>query len=157
MPIYRRKLKLTKKFFRYNSENKLEDSYVDYYKSSKVKYDEDIEDSFGNLIKETYEEEAYFTITDTITKLNFLTQILKNELVENLTKGDIYILRNLIFAGHGFTFRDKKLRSYFDRHSWYMPIYSDVRKDLTKIEKNNIDILLRYEQNAKEYYDVFGR
>jgi hypothetical protein len=157
VPIYRRKLKLTKKFFKYNSENSLEDSYVDYYKMGKVKYDDDVEDSLGNITKETYEEDSYFTTTDTVTKLNPSTQIFKKELVENLTKGDIYILRNLIFARHGFTFKDKKLRSYFDKHSWYMPIYSDVKKDLTVIEKNNIDLLLRYEQNAIEYYDVFGR
>ena len=39
---------------------------------------------------------------------------LKKELVENLSKGDVFILRNLIFARHGFAFRDQNLRSFFD-------------------------------------------
>jgi 3'-phosphoadenosine 5'-phosphosulfate sulfotransferase len=38
-----------------------------------------------------------------------------------------------------------------------MPVFSDVTKDLTEIEKKNIALLLRYEENAKEYYDHFGR
>lgn len=155
--INKRKLELSKKIFEYNPNNKIEDRFVDFHKSAIKKVEYDSEDSVGNPIKQSYDDEQYFTTTDTIFKINPSTEILKKELVENLSKGDVFILRNLIFARHGFAFRDKTLRGFFDYHSWYMPVFSDVTKDLTKIEKENVALLLRYEENAKEYYDHFGR
>lgn len=155
--IYKRKLTLQKRMFEYNPNNKIEDRFVDFHKSTMKKVEYDSEDSAGNPIKEFYEDEQYYTTTDTIYKINPSTEVLKKDLVENLSKGDIFILRNLIFARHGFAFRDKNLRSFFDYHSWYMPVYSDVTDELSDIEKKNIELLLRYEQNAKEYYDHFGR
>lgn len=155
--INQRKLSLFKKIFEYNPNNKIENRFVDYHKKTIKKVEYDSEDSVGNPIKETYEDEQYYTTTPTIFHINPSTEILKKELVENLSKGDVFILRNLIFARHGFAFRDKTLRSFFDYHSWYMPVFSDVTKDLTKIEKDNVALLFRYEENAKEYYDHFGR
>lgn len=155
--VNKRKLSLTKKIFEYNPNNKIEDRFVDFHKSTIKKVEYDSEDSVGNPIKESYDDEQYYTTTDTIYHINPSTEILKKELVENLSKGDVFILRNLIFARHGFAFRDQMLRSFFDYHSWYMPVYSDVTKDLTDIEKKNVALLLRYEENAKEYYDHFGR
>jgi hypothetical protein len=159
VPIYSRKLILEKKFFVYNPENNLEDQFIDYEnsKSEEVEYESESEDSLGNPIMEKGVFDEYYTTTSAVDSLNPSKQLFKKELVENLSKADIYILRNLIFARHGFTFRDRKLREYFDNHSWYMPIYSDVKNELTPVEKKNIDLLLRYEQNAKEYYDTFGR
>jgi hypothetical protein len=155
--ISHRKLNLSKKIFEYNPNHMIEDRFVDYHKKTIKKVEYDSEDSVGNPIKEIYEDEQYYTTTDTVFKINPSTEILKKELVENLSKGDVFILRNLIFARHGFAFRDKTLRSFFDYHSWYMPVFSDVTKELTDIEKKNINLLLRYEENAKEYYDHFGR
>lgn len=155
--VHRRKLKLTKKIFEYNPNHKIEDRFVDYHKSAIKKIEYETEDSLGNTIKDSYDDEQYFTTTDTIFSINPSTELLKKDLVENLSKGDVFVLRNLIFARHGFAFRDKMLRSFFDYHSWYMPVFSDVTKDLTEIEKKNIALLLRYEENAKEYYDHFGR
>lgn len=155
--ISKRKLKLSKRMFTYNPNNKIEDRFVDFHKTTIKKVEYDSEDSVGNPIKESYDDEQYYTTTDIVYHINPSTEILKKELVENLSKGDVFILRNLIFARHGFAFRDKTLRGFFDYHSWYMPVYSDVTKDLTDIEKKNVALLLRYEQNAKEYYDHFGR
>ena len=74
-----------------------------------------------------------------------------------VTASKLKILRNSIFARHGFAFRDKQLRMYFEQFNWYMPVFGDVKDELTEIEKENIDLLLRYEKNAEEYYDTFGR
>lgn len=157
VPIYSRKLSLKKQFFVYNPENKLEEQFVDYENTKTVESEYESEDSLGNPIMEKYRNDEFYTTTEAVDTLNPSKEIIKKELVENLSKADIYILRNLIFARHGFTFRDRKLREYFDNHSWYMPVFSDVKNELTTIEKKNIDLLLRYEQNAKEYYDTFGR
>ncbi|MES2543824.1 MAG: YARHG domain-containing protein [Bacteroidota bacterium] len=151
------KLKLTKKIFTYNQNNNVERHYVDFQKSIIKKIEYEAEDSIGNPIKEVYDDEQFYTTTDTLYSINPSTELLKKELVENLSKGDVFILRNLIFARHGYVFKDKTLRRFFDFHSWYMPVFFDVNKDLTKIEKKNVALLLRYEQNAKEYYQHFGR
>ena len=155
--VVQRKLSLTKKFFVYNPKNKLTFVYTDEDKFH-VRNDTFTDvDSLGNETIDTYDEYEYFSTTEAIFSINPSTELLKKEFVENLSKGDIFILRNLIFARHGFSFRDKMLRSYFDNVDWYMPVFSDVTKELTNVEKKNIALLLRYEENAKEYYDVFGR
>lgn len=155
--VSKRKLELSKRIFEYNPNNKIEGRFVDYHKKTIKKIEYDTEDSVGNPIKETYEDEQFYTTTEMVYQINPSTELLKKELVENLSKGDVFVLRNLIFARHGFAFRDKMLRGFFDYHSWYMPVFSDVTKDLTEIEKKNVALLLRYEENAKEYYDHFGR
>ncbi len=157
VPLYAKKLQLYKKFFKYNPDSKLNDRYSDYTKHKTVEKTYEEEDSIGNIRIRKYEDNAIFTTTRAVDSINPSKILLTKEVVENLSKGDIYIMRNLIFARHGFSFREKRLRSFFDDQDWYMPVFSDVKKNLTEIEKKNIDLLLRYEQNAKEYYDVFGR
>ena len=74
-----------------------------------------------------------------------------------MKRGDIYILRNTIYARHGYSFKYRPLRVFFDKQSWYIPMNTNIKDDFTEIEKQNIKLLLRYEKNAKEYYDSFGR
>jgi YARHG domain len=143
--------------FKYDPNVALQGQYVDYQKTTEKKIEYEIEDSIGNPIKMFVNDQQYFTTTDTIQSINPSTVILSKELVENLSKGDIHVLRNFIFAKHGYAFKDKKLRQFFDWQSWYMPIFADVSKDLTEIELKNVDLLSRYETNAKEYYRHFGR
>ena len=50
------------------------------------------------------------------------------------------------------------MRYFFDSNiDWYIPISTDVRAELTELEKENIDLLKRYEEHAEQYYDHFGR
>jgi pyridoxine 5'-phosphate synthase PdxJ len=73
-------------------------------------------------------------------------------------KGDLEVLRNSIYARHGYSFRNRKMRYIFDNYTeWYMPVSLNVEKELTEIEKKNIDLLKRYENHAAKYYDEFGR
>ncbi|WP_299259234.1 YARHG domain-containing protein [uncultured Aquimarina sp.] len=93
-----------------------------------------------------------------IGKLNASTEELTNQGIENLNKGELEVLRNLIYARHGYSFKNRKMRYFFDNHiDWYIPISTDVRSQLTDLEKKNIDLIKRYEQHAERYYDYFGR
>jgi hypothetical protein len=74
-----------------------------------------------------------------------------------MKKADLFVLRNAIYARHGYSFKNQQLRAYFDQQPWYIPISTDIKSELTPIEKQNIALLMRYENNAKEYYDAFGR
>jgi hypothetical protein len=40
---------------------------------------------------------------------------------------------------------------------WYVPVRTSIEHELSDTEIKNIELLLRYEEHAKEFYDVFGR
>lgn len=70
-----------------------------------------------------------------------------------LTENDLYgksdwdlrVMRNEIFARHGYIFNKPELRSYFLAQPWYKPINYDVSMFLNRIEKANIEFLKRHE------------
>lgn len=84
-------------------------------------------------------------------------QELKPEDVENMMKEDLVTMRNEIYARHGYCFKKKDMRQYFEQLEWYVPDNVDVRDKLTDIEKKNIEIIKRYEKYAEEYGDEYGR
>lgn len=150
--IPKREYTLLKKQFTYNPDIMLQTrggrSFIDWEKKAKKHY-------YGEDMKEWYEE--FVTATDSIYTINASNKLLTEGEVENLKKGDLYIIRNTIYARHGYSFKNRPLRIFFDAQDWYIPVYTDIKNDFTDIEKKNIQLLLRYEKNAKEYYDSFGR
>jgi hypothetical protein len=85
------------------------------------------------------------------------TRLLKEGDVENYSAGELRIMRNEIYARHGYSFRMKDMRSYFDEQDWYMPVSTDVTSKLTAVEEKNAALIKRYEKYSSEYYDSFGR
>jgi len=150
--IYKRNFGLKKKLFVYDKETTLNNTFYNTDKSKSITITDTIDDEV-----EVYEDTEYFSTTQKLFEKNASNEELTSDFVSNLSKADIFILRNSIFARHGFAFRDKQLRMYFEQFDWYMPVFGNVKDELTEIEKKNIDLLLRYEQNAEEYYDTFGR
>jgi hypothetical protein len=97
-------------------------------------------------------------LTEDVFKFNASSERLKKEDIENMYKGDLEVMRNAIYARHGYSFKNRKMRFIFDNLvHWYMPVSTDIRSDLTDLERKNIDLLKRYEEHADRYYDVFGR
>jgi hypothetical protein len=122
-----------------------------------LQFEEQINYTFvhGTLNSETRMAEL---ITDDITRFNASTQELTTADVENLYRADLEIIRNAIYARHGYSFRNRRVRNFFDsRVDWYMPVTTDVRDKLTELEKKNIELLKRYEDHADRYYDAFSR
>ncbi len=64
-------------------------------------------------------------------------------------KADYRILRNAIFARHGYVFKSADLIEYFSQFSWYNPQYSDVTSRLSSIEKANIATLKKLENGIE--------
>lgn len=62
-----------------------------------------------------------------------------------MTKEDLRIMRNWIYARHGYIFKSRDLKEYFSQYSWYSPRYSDVSSQLSKIEKRNVEFIKRHE------------
>lgn len=107
---------------------------------------------------ETGGEGRYEAVTKKVLKYNASTNKLNKKDIENLYKGDLEIIRNAIYARHGYSFRNRRMRYMFDNFvSWYVPVSIDVRAELTELEKENIALLKRYEDHAGKYYDEFSR
>ncbi|MEO7308974.1 MAG: YARHG domain-containing protein [Chitinophagaceae bacterium] len=147
--IPRRKFILKKVAFAYNPAQELEDyaRFADWGKWVKNKVDPETEGW----------DKSYFTTTEDVIKYNASNRLLTEDEVANLKKGDLYILRNSIYARHGFSFKNRPLRAFFDRQEWYVPITLNIKSYYTVLEKKNIALLLRYEKTARSYYDTFGR
>ena len=85
------------------------------------------------------------------------TRKLTESEVEDKHSDELRLMRNEIYARHGYSFRLKDMREYFDHEDWYMPVSNDVQNTLTKTEWENDILLKRYEKYAKTHYDIYGR
>lgn len=152
--VTERKYSLTKKEFVYNSKLMLPDSleYVDYVGAkTDTTYDE------YEGVTDTLMEAVFRMASDQIFIINASEQKLTEKQLKNLKKIDLEILRNTIYARHGYTFKKKSYRQFFDYVGWYIPQSTDVEKELTQLEKENIALLKRFEKYAEDNYDSFGR
>ena len=77
--------------------------------------------------------------------------------VENLKNEELRMMRNEIYARHGYSFKLADMREHFDKQDWYMPMAIDITSKLTKVEKENAALIKRYEKYSAEFYDGFGR
>lgn len=144
LAVTQRRYKLQRKTFRYNPEatpsprllqrgnNRIYNSYNEYRNKSEA-------------------------LTPDAFKLNASTKELRSADVENMYKRDLEVTRNLIYARHGYSFKNRDMRYLFDQVDWYIPVSTDVTAQLTPLEKRNIELLKRYENHAESYYDRFGR
>jgi hypothetical protein len=153
-PIWEREYTLTKQPFKYNPKLMLpeEGEYVDWY-SNRVDSTKEVVDG----VEQTYYDATYRSASDIITKLNASTTLLNESDLKNLKKLELEIIRNTIFARHGYTFKKKSFRQFFDPIDWYIPITDNVSNKLTLLEQKNILLLNRFQKYAEDNYDSFGR
>lgn len=59
------------------------------------------------------------------------------------TKAELRIIRNEIYARHGYIFDSKDLRDYFMKKEWYKPRTKNVK--LSAIEQYNVNLIKQYE------------
>lgn len=152
--IKEREYELKKRTFKYDPNQQLTKArrYANWDKELKTEYlTEDDEGSFMDFQLE------FESATEEIYNFNASNRKLSKADVENLKRGDLFIIRNTIYARHGYSFKNRPLRIFFDAQPWYIPVHNDIKKDLTDVEKENIKLLMKYEKNAKTYYDYFGR
>jgi hypothetical protein len=74
------------------------------------------------------------------------TRLLTQNDLSTLNKRDLKIMRNEIFARHGYIFKTADMKNYFAQQSWYRPLYGDVNNLLTSIEKTNVELIKSYEK-----------
>ena len=62
-----------------------------------------------------------------------------------MSKKELRLMRNWIFARHGYIFSTTEMRKYFEQQPWYQGRYSNVTSMLTDIEKYNINFIKEHE------------
>ncbi|WP_020529812.1 YARHG domain-containing protein [Flexithrix dorotheae] len=77
-------------------------------------------------------------------------RLLQDEDFKNLTKQQLKIMRNEIFARYGYIFRSGgSMEKYFNQQNWYKPQHADVNGFLTIIEKKNIQLIRKKEKGSE--------
>jgi hypothetical protein len=157
-----KKLKLIKKEFVYNANFMLEanpegednDNKIVDWANPKIKK-ESYKDEDGKM--ETYDNQVYRSASNKVFSINASKQKLAEKDVKNLRKLDLEIIKNTVFARHGFSFKKQTFRNFFEFTDWYVPVSNNVDADLTPLEKENVALLNRFTKYAEDKYDSFGR
>jgi len=155
--VKKRNFKLIKKQFVYNANLMLpndenSEPLIDWYASKKETKTMADGDSTYTFINDLYRAASPVVYTLNASKTKLTEADLKN-----LKKLDLEIIRNTIFARHGYAFTKINVRQFFDPVDWYVPVSNDVTKELTQLERDNIALLTRFEKFATDNYDHFGR
>jgi YARHG domain/Bacterial SH3 domain len=73
------------------------------------------------------------------------TRYLNDSDLEKKSTKELKIMRNEIFARHGYLFEPGEMKDYFTKQSWYQPQSADVGSLLSPIEQANIQRIKEYE------------
>ena len=149
-------LRLVQKQFAYDPNfmlNEEWDEIVDWDQPMQQTVVDSTEDGEKNI----YVRDIYRVASEEVFKINASTDTLSEESLKNLRKLDLEIVRNSIFARHGYSFKKSSLRYFFESSEWYVPVSNNVDNELTGLEKQNIALLKRMEEYATDHYDTFGR
>ena len=64
----------------------------------------------------------------------------------NYNKEELKMMRNEIFAFHGYKFKSEDLKKYFSEQKWYKPIENNEKIGLNSIEKYNVALIRKIEK-----------
>lgn len=106
---------------------------------------------------ESYTTSKNRVASEAIFKLNASKQKLTEKDLKNLRKLDLEIIKNSVFARHGYSFKKETYRNFFEQTDWYIPVSNNVDNELTPMEKENVALLNRFTKYAEDKYDSFGR
>jgi hypothetical protein len=73
------------------------------------------------------------------------TRLLTSNDVAGKSPWELKVMKNEIYARHGYIFKTPELRSYFESQPWYRPLYADVTDLLNNIEIENAAFIKSYE------------
>jgi hypothetical protein len=63
-----------------------------------------------------------------------------------LTKSQLRIMRNEIYARYGYIFKSEDMKNHFGSKAWYRPTKSNVDNLLTPLEQENVAKIQKYEK-----------
>lgn len=155
-------LKLIKKVFAYNPNFMIQkETFEEYEDQAPVDWAQAKTEEHHKVDDEgkpySYKTTKYRTSTAAVFTINASKQKLTEKELKNLRKLDLQIIKNTVFARHGYSFKKETYRNFFENTDWYVPVSNNVDVDLTPLEKENVALLARLEKYAEDHYDTFGR
>jgi len=123
-----------------------------YYKDNDVVMD-NVETVYDEAIEDLEKIQEATDSTETSTNAEgYVTLLSERKLTEedirDLSPEQLELLRNMIYAWHGYKFSREDLLSFFSKYSWYHPTIIDassVYGNLTEIEKYNLEFIKTHE------------
>lgn len=121
--------------------------------SNSISHETEVVEDYGYSDEEDYEQD-YNTYSDEEaeqdmiwkTQYDFACERLVTETdLVGLDAEDLRIMRNWIFARHGYIFKSQELNDYFNQFPWYNPRYTDVSSMLSDVEIKNAEFIKRHE------------
>lgn len=95
----------------------------------------------GSVVNSSQEGRPYYTLRK-----------ITDQDIAGKSRTELSLMRNTIYAWHGMKFSRQDLQEYFNRQSWYKPIYDPGNFPLTLlslVEQENIQLLKYHEANAR--------
>jgi hypothetical protein len=84
-------------------------------------------------------------------KYRLLNQkVFSKEKLKLLSKEQLRIMRNTIFARYDYRFKSYDLAKHFGQFDWFIPMYDNVDDKLTEIERKNARLMLEVEREKKK-------
>ena len=75
------------------------------------------------------------------SRFAFASNILLNGVLRRCDKPLLRVMRNAILAGHGYVFKSKDLKSYFEAQPWYHPATNNASIQLSLLEHLNVALI----------------
>ena len=91
-----------------------------------------------------------FKFKDDLTDNAYSIKYLDKDEIKNISDEELKIMRNYPYAMAGYDFSDKKLKDYFSKFLWYVPIGKDAKlgKDDYEYVKD-VDKVINDRKNGK--------
>ncbi len=103
-------------------------------------------ETIGSMVEQSSSENATDNEESMSNPYAWLGQRLATENdLQGKSKADIRIMRNTIFAMHGYIFKTADMKAYFNKQAWYKASKSDVSAELSTIENQNVQFLKAHE------------
>ncbi|GAA0858107.1 MULTISPECIES: YARHG domain-containing protein [Clostridium] len=116
------------------------DDFTNYYNNSN--------DNTSSTINSSDFEKAFDSANGYLAPDSDSAYLTENEL-KGFSKNDLALMRNEIYARHGYIFHTEPFVSYFNSKSWYTknPSFKGDNKELNKYELYNVNLLKKLEDS----------
>jgi len=123
-----------------------------YWYKPAAKYDPTTLNKFERAnLKFIQSELALFRKESLIGDLDLLdNHPIPPKMLQGMNLHELRLARNWIYALRGYPFHTQWLAEYFEMFEWYKPLPSAAQAKLTKVDQDNIGLILKVEQAKHE-------
>ena len=101
------------------------------------------------------------TFYKSLTKKDQITEILTGQYpytsmklvlpseLDYFSKAQLRVMRNEIYARHGYVFSSADLKAHFSKMSWYKPLNDNSKVHLSQLEQLNVDLIKAWENKSE--------